>query len=67
VSEVVIDRLSRDDGWNRLRASVGRLTPHPGATLTESAVMARSVGEFPATYIKCLLDSPGPSDTVAEP
>ena len=41
-------------------------TPHPGLTLTEPAVMADSVGELPATYVKCLLDWPEPSDTVAK-
>jgi pimeloyl-ACP methyl ester carboxylesterase len=41
-------------------------TPHPGATLTEPAVMERSVGELPVTYIKCLLDSLEPSGTVAK-
>jgi len=40
-------------------------TPHPGATLTEPAVMERSIGELPANYVKCLLDAPEPSDTVA--
>jgi pimeloyl-ACP methyl ester carboxylesterase len=41
-------------------------TPHPGATLTEPAVMERSIAELPVTYIKCLLDSPEPSATVAK-
>jgi pimeloyl-ACP methyl ester carboxylesterase len=45
---------------------VGGSTPHPGATLIEPAVMERSVGELPVTYIKCLLDSPEPSGTVAK-
>ncbi|MDJ0343482.1 alpha/beta hydrolase [Streptomyces sp. H10-C2] len=40
-------------------------TPHPGATLTESAVLARPLGELPATYIKCLLDGDEPNDDVA--
>ncbi|MGW1864447.1 alpha/beta fold hydrolase [Streptomyces mauvecolor] len=40
-------------------------TPHPGATLTEPAVLARPLGELPATYIKCLLDGAKPSDDVA--
>ncbi|MEU7948783.1 alpha/beta hydrolase [Micromonospora taraxaci] len=39
--------------------------PHPGATLTEPAVLTRPLGELPATYIKCLLDGPEPNDTVA--
>lgn len=41
-------------------------TRHPGATLTEPAVLTRPLGELPATYIKCLLDGPEPNDTVAE-
>ncbi|BDM71412.1 esterase [Streptomyces nigrescens] len=41
-------------------------TPHPGATLTEPAVLARPLGDLPATYVKCLLDGPEPSDEVAE-
>jgi pimeloyl-ACP methyl ester carboxylesterase len=41
-------------------------TPHPGATLTEPAVLARPLGELPATYLKCLLDGPKPSDDVVE-
>lgn len=45
---------------------VGGSTPHPGATLTEPAVLARSLGELPATYVKCLLDGAEPSDDVAE-
>lgn len=45
---------------------VGGSTPHPGATLTEPAVLARPLGELPATYIKCLLDGPEPGDDVAE-
>jgi pimeloyl-ACP methyl ester carboxylesterase len=45
---------------------VGGSTPHPGATLTESAVLARPLGELPATYIKCLLDGPEPGDDVVK-
>ena len=45
---------------------VGGSTPHPGASLTEPAVLARPLGELPATYIKCLLDGAEPSDDVAE-
>ncbi|WP_327583357.1 alpha/beta fold hydrolase [Nonomuraea sp. NBC_00507] len=40
-------------------------TPHPGASLTEPAVLARPLGELPATYIKCLLDGEKPADDVA--
>lgn len=45
---------------------VGGSTPHPGASLSEPAVLARSLGELSATYIKCLLDGPEPNDDVAE-
>lgn len=39
--------------------------PHPGATLTEPAVLARPLGELPATYVKCLLDGAEPGPDVA--
>ncbi|MGC0420993.1 alpha/beta fold hydrolase [Embleya sp. AB8] len=45
---------------------VGGSTPHPGASLTEPAVLARSMGELPAMYIKCLLDGDEPRAEVAE-
>ncbi|MCZ7456384.1 alpha/beta fold hydrolase [Streptomyces sp. WMMC940] len=45
---------------------VAGATPHPGATLTEPAVLARALGELPATYVKCLLDGEEPSPDVAE-
>ncbi len=41
-------------------------TPHPGATLTEPAVLERPLSNLPATYIKCTLGDPEPSDDVAE-
>ncbi|WOX14587.1 alpha/beta fold hydrolase [Streptomyces sp. N50] len=31
-------------------------TPHPGATLSEPAVLAHPLADLPATYVKCLLD-----------
>lgn len=40
-------------------------TPHPGATLTEPAVLTRPLGELPATYVKCLLDGDEPMPAVA--
>ena len=40
-------------------------TLHPGARLTEPAALRRSIGELPTTYIKCLLDWPEPTETVA--
>ncbi|GAB3492080.1 alpha/beta fold hydrolase [Amycolatopsis cihanbeyliensis] len=45
---------------------VGGSTPHPGATLTEPAVLRRPLGELPTTYVKCLLDGERPSPDVAE-
>ncbi|WP_435242034.1 alpha/beta fold hydrolase [Streptomyces cucumeris] len=41
-------------------------TPHPGATLTEPAVLGGPLGDLPSTYIKCTLGDPEPSDDVAE-
>ncbi|WAL94578.1 alpha/beta fold hydrolase [Streptomyces sp. Je 1-369] len=41
-------------------------TPHPGATLTEPAVLERSLDGVPATYVKCLLDGEEPGDDVAD-
>ncbi|MFI6450389.1 alpha/beta fold hydrolase [Streptosporangium amethystogenes] len=41
-------------------------TPHPGATLTEPAALARPLGGLPATYVKCLLDGDEPNDDVAK-
>lgn len=41
-------------------------TPHPGATLTEPAALERPLGNLPATYIKCTLGDPEPSDDVAK-
>jgi pimeloyl-ACP methyl ester carboxylesterase len=41
-------------------------TPHPGATLTEPAVLAGSMADLPARYVKCLLDYPEPSEDVVE-
>ncbi|MEU0146945.1 alpha/beta hydrolase [Streptomyces sp. NPDC006288] len=48
---------------------IGRIvsgsTPQPGPSLTEPARMERSVGRLPATYVKCLLDGPEPTEDVA--
>ncbi|MEJ8672357.1 alpha/beta fold hydrolase [Streptomyces sp. MS1.AVA.1] len=41
-------------------------TPHPGATLTEPAVMPRPLSELPGLYIKCLLDGNEPMPAAAE-
>ncbi|MFH8383325.1 alpha/beta fold hydrolase [Kitasatospora sp. NPDC018058] len=40
-------------------------TPHPGATLTEPAVLTRPLGELPATYLRCLLAGEEPDEDVA--
>lgn len=53
-------------GDEQIARLVGGSTPHPGATLTEPAVLARPLGELPATYVKCLLDGHEPSGDVAE-
>lgn len=45
---------------------LGGSTPHPGASLTDPAVLTRPLGPLPATYVKCLLDWPEPSPEVAE-
>ncbi|MER7499743.1 alpha/beta hydrolase [Nonomuraea pusilla] len=45
---------------------VGGCTPHPGASLTEPAVLERPLSELPATYVKCLLDGDEPSPDVAK-
>ncbi|MGV9455523.1 alpha/beta fold hydrolase [Streptomyces sp. NPDC003635] len=45
---------------------LGGATAHPGATVTEPAVLARPAGELPATYVKCLLDGEELMDSVAE-
>jgi pimeloyl-ACP methyl ester carboxylesterase len=45
---------------------VGGSTPHPGTTLTDRAALTRSLGDLPATYVKCLLDGDEPMPAVAE-
>ncbi|MEV4497116.1 alpha/beta hydrolase [Micromonospora arborensis] len=58
------------DGQGLTDEQVTRLlegaTPHPGATLTEPAVLTGALGDLPATYLKCLLDGPEPNDAVAK-
>jgi pimeloyl-ACP methyl ester carboxylesterase len=62
--------LADYDGQGLTGEQIARIvdgsTPHPGATLTEPAVLARPLGELPATYIKCLLDGTEPTGDVAE-
>ncbi|WP_449353014.1 alpha/beta fold hydrolase [Streptomyces shaanxiensis] len=45
---------------------IDRSTPHPGATLTEPAVLTGPLDKLPATYVKCLLDGEEPMPVVAE-
>ncbi|MFG2196608.1 alpha/beta fold hydrolase [Streptomyces sp. NPDC048639] len=52
-------------GDEEIARIVAGSTPHPGATLTEPAVLARPLGDLPATYIKCLLDGAEPGPDVA--
>lgn len=52
-----------DDQIARL---VAGSTPHPGATLTQPATLSRPLTDLPATYIKCLLENPKPSDDVLD-
>ncbi|WLQ38891.1 alpha/beta hydrolase [Streptomyces laculatispora] len=40
-------------------------TPHPGASLGDPAVLTGPLGSLRATYVKCLLDGPEPTDDVA--
>jgi pimeloyl-ACP methyl ester carboxylesterase len=81
-SDHVRKEIEKNDGfWPRVSADyyagqgltdeqiariVDQSSPHPGATLTEPAVLARPLGELPATYIKCLLDDEEPTPVVAE-
>ncbi|WP_406458185.1 alpha/beta hydrolase [Streptomyces sp. NBC_00876] len=43
---------------------VSAATPHPGASLSDPAVLSGALGGLPATYVKCLLDGPEPTDDV---
>ncbi|KUO18237.1 alpha/beta fold hydrolase [Streptomyces dysideae] len=80
-SEQVRKEIEENDGfWPRATAGyyadqgltdeqtariVAGSTPHPGATLTEPAVLAGDLGDLPATYIKCLLDGDEPMPAAA--
>ncbi|MFJ6462178.1 alpha/beta fold hydrolase [Streptomyces sp. NPDC091387] len=44
---------------------VAGATPHPGASLSDPAVLSGPLGGLPVTYVKCLLDGPEPADDVA--
>ncbi|AGK75273.1 Esterase [Streptomyces microflavus DSM 40593] len=52
-------------GDEEIARIVAGATPHPGATLTEPAVLRGPLGSLPATYIKCLLDGAEPGGDVA--
>ncbi|MHC6630143.1 alpha/beta fold hydrolase [Streptomyces globosus] len=40
------------------------VTPHPGESLADPAVLVRPMEELPSTYVKCLLDGAEPTDDV---
>lgn len=42
----------------QLALFTARATPHPGASLTEPAALARPLASLPATYVQCLRDHP---------
>ncbi|MEU8628434.1 alpha/beta hydrolase [Streptomyces sp. NPDC048669] len=44
---------------------VAGATPHPGASLSDPAVLSGPLGGLPVTYVKCLLDGPEPAGDVA--
>ena len=46
---------------------VAHATPHPGASLTEPAVLARPLGDLPATYVGCVFLGDELDDSVAAP
>ncbi|MFG2600140.1 hypothetical protein [Streptomyces sp. NPDC048462] len=58
------------DGEGLTDEQIARLmhgsTPYPGDTLAEPALLARPLGELPATYIQCVLTLPELDDDVAE-
>ncbi|MEU2390675.1 alpha/beta hydrolase [Streptomyces sp. NPDC007369] len=60
------DYAGQDLDEEQIARIVAGCTPHPGATLTEPAALARSLGELPAVYVKCLLDGPEPPPAAGE-
>ncbi|MFG2329677.1 alpha/beta fold hydrolase [Streptomyces sp. NPDC048604] len=50
---------------DRIAHFLAGATPHPGASLTEPAVVTGSLADLPATYVKCLLDGEEPTPDVA--
>ncbi|MFI9824838.1 alpha/beta fold hydrolase [Streptomyces sp. NPDC052013] len=60
------DFAGQDLTGEQIARLVAGSTPHPGRTLTEPAVLQRSLGDLRATYIKCLLDGEEPMPAVSE-
>ncbi|MEV8592659.1 alpha/beta hydrolase [Streptomyces sp. NPDC052012] len=60
------DFAGQDLTGEQIARLVAGSTPHPGRTLTEPAVLKRSLGDLRATYIKCLLDGEEPMPAVSE-
>ncbi|MET8827238.1 alpha/beta hydrolase [Streptomyces sp. NPDC004610] len=81
-SEQVVRSIEENDGFwpppgadryagedlteEQIARLVAHGTPHPGATLTEPAVLARPLGDLPATYVECLREGDAPSPWLAE-
>ncbi|WP_062212004.1 alpha/beta fold hydrolase [Streptomyces sp. NBRC 109706] len=77
----VLDAVADNDGWwpppppeefagqglgdERISRLLAGATPHPGASLTEPAVLDGPLAELPASYAKCLLDGEEPPPEVA--
>ncbi|MGC3001730.1 alpha/beta fold hydrolase [Streptomyces sp. G35A] len=61
------DYAGQDLTEERIARIVAGSTPHPGATLTEPAVLTGPLGALPATYVKCLLDGDEPPPAAAKP
>ncbi|MEI7032165.1 alpha/beta fold hydrolase [Streptomyces pratensis] len=61
------DRAGQGLGEGQVARIAEGSTPPPGATLTEPATLTRPLGMLPATYVRCLLETPEPSPDVAQP
>jgi len=60
------DLAGQDLTDEQIATMLERSTPHPGRTLTEAPTLSAPLAGLPATYIKCLMDWPEPSDDVKE-
>lgn len=60
------DLAEQDLDEERIARIVRGATPHPGASLTEPAVLSRPLTAQPTTYVKCLMDWPEPDPAVLE-